>query len=121
MKSKTLLNSDLIRKQWGDTKFGISRAGHYGWSSRDGIHWEPMNGGELMHPAASIDANEQAAALYSAATLCTERLAERREAARLLELALEATPQQPLVSMRERTSALRTSVASSGSARRRTS
>lgn len=37
---------ELIRKQWGETKFGISRAGHYGWSSRDGIHWEPMNDGE---------------------------------------------------------------------------
>ena len=37
---------DLIRKQWGDTKFGISRAGHYGWSSRDGIHWKPLNDGE---------------------------------------------------------------------------
>ncbi len=37
---------ELIRKQWGDTKFGVSRAGHYAWSSRDGIHWEPMNDGE---------------------------------------------------------------------------
>lgn len=36
---------ELIRKQWGDTEFGVSRAGHYGWSSQDGIHWTPMNGG----------------------------------------------------------------------------
>lgn len=34
---------DLIEKQWGDTKFGITRHGHYAWSSQDGIHWESMN------------------------------------------------------------------------------
>ncbi len=38
---------DLIKKQWGeDFKFGVDRAGHYAWSSEDGIHWTPMNGGE---------------------------------------------------------------------------
>jgi hypothetical protein len=36
---------DLIQQQWGDTKFGIKQAGHYGWSSEDGIHWEAMNDG----------------------------------------------------------------------------
>ncbi|HJN11921.1 MAG TPA: hypothetical protein QF564_24765 [Pirellulaceae bacterium] len=36
---------DLIKQQWGDTKFGITQAGHYGWSSKDGIHWQPMNDG----------------------------------------------------------------------------
>ncbi len=38
---------DLIRKQWGeDFEFGVDRAAHYAWSSADGIHWTPMNGGE---------------------------------------------------------------------------
>lgn len=37
---------ELIREQWGDTHFGIQRHGHYAWSSRDGIHWQPLNGGE---------------------------------------------------------------------------
>lgn len=37
---------DLIKKQWGDTKFGVTQAGHYGWSSKDGIHWQPTNGGQ---------------------------------------------------------------------------
>jgi len=37
---------ELIDRQWGDTRFGITRHGHYAWSSKDGIHWEPLNGGE---------------------------------------------------------------------------
>lgn len=39
---------ELIEKQWGDTRFGIKRHGHYVWSSEDGIHWEPLNGGESV-------------------------------------------------------------------------
>jgi hypothetical protein len=37
---------ELIEKRWGDTKFGITRHGHYAWSSRDGIRWSPMNDGK---------------------------------------------------------------------------
>lgn len=37
---------ELIAKQWGDTKFGIKRAGHYAWASKDGIHWEMLNDGQ---------------------------------------------------------------------------
>jgi hypothetical protein len=37
---------DLIDEQWGHTRFGIKRHGHYAWSSIDGIRWEPMNGGQ---------------------------------------------------------------------------
>lgn len=38
---------DLIKREWGeDFKFGVDRAAHYAWSSKDGIHWTPLNGGE---------------------------------------------------------------------------
>jgi len=38
---------DLIKREWGeDFTFGVDRAAHYAWSSKDGIHWTPMNGGE---------------------------------------------------------------------------
>jgi hypothetical protein len=36
---------DRIKEQWGpEFEFGIKQHGHYAWSSRDGIHFEPMNG-----------------------------------------------------------------------------
>mgnify|MGYP002629594736 CR=1 FL=1 len=37
---------DLIRKQWGDTEFGIHKHGHYAFGSKNGIHWTMLNGGE---------------------------------------------------------------------------
>ncbi len=37
---------DRIKKQWGeDFQFGVKVAAHYAWSSRDGIHFQPMNDG----------------------------------------------------------------------------
>ncbi len=38
---------DLIKKQWGEEfRFGVKHAAHYAWSSKDGIHWTPMNDGK---------------------------------------------------------------------------
>lgn len=36
-----------IKEQWGeDFRFGVDVAAHYAWSSKDGLHWTPLNDGE---------------------------------------------------------------------------
>lgn len=38
---------DLVKKQWGDpSPFDITQHGHYGFGSKDGIHWQELNGNQ---------------------------------------------------------------------------
>ena len=47
---------ELVKEKWGDPPpFGIKRHGHYGFGSKDGIHWQELNNNEPVLDAKYSD------------------------------------------------------------------